>query len=66
MTEKMKAAVWYENKDVRVEERDVKPVGNNDVKVKVSWSGNCGTDLHEYESGPLLVQVDEPNPLTGE
>lgn len=26
MSEKMKAAVFYENKDVRIEERDVKPV----------------------------------------
>jgi (R,R)-butanediol dehydrogenase / meso-butanediol dehydrogenase / diacetyl reductase len=66
MAEKMKAAVWYGNKDVRVEERDVKPVKDNDVKIKVSFSGICGTDLHEYEIGPLLVQVNEPNSLTGE
>lgn len=26
MSAKMKAAVFYENKDVRIEERDVKPV----------------------------------------
>lgn len=62
----MKAAVWYGNKDVRIEDREVKQVKDNDVKVKVSWSGICGTDLHEYEIGPLLVQVDEANPLTGE
>lgn len=66
MAEKMKAAVFYGNKDVRIEERDVKPVGENDVKVKISWSGICGTDLHEYEIGPLLVQMDEPHPMTGE
>ena len=66
MAEKMKAAVLYGNKDVRVEERDVKAVGENDVKIKVSWTGICGTDLHEYEIGPLLVQVDQPHPLTGE
>ncbi|PAV31047.1 butanediol dehydrogenase [Virgibacillus profundi] len=62
----MKAAVWYGNKDVRVEDREIKSVKDNDVKVKVSWSGICGTDLHEYEIGPLLVQVDTPNKLTGE
>lgn len=60
------AAVFYGNKDVRIEERDVKPVKDNDVKVRVSWSGICGTDLHEYEIGPLLVQVDKPHPKTGE
>ncbi|WP_156290685.1 2,3-butanediol dehydrogenase [Oceanobacillus salinisoli] len=62
----MKAAVWYNQKDVRVEERDVKQVKDHDVKVKVSWSGICGTDLHEYEIGPLLLQTETPNALTGE
>ncbi|WP_163971190.1 2,3-butanediol dehydrogenase [Oceanobacillus halotolerans] len=62
----MKAAVWHGQKDVRVEDRDVKTVNENDVKVKVSWSGICGTDLHEYEIGPLLIQNETPNELTGE
>lgn len=29
---KMKAAVWYGQKDVRVEDREVKAVGDHDVK----------------------------------
>lgn len=62
----MKAAVWYKQKDVRVEEREVKPVNENDVKVRVAWTGICGTDLHEYEIGPLLLPVDEPHEVTGE
>lgn len=66
MSNTMKAAVWYNQKDVRVEERDIKEVKDNDVKVKVSWSGICGTDLHEYEIGPILIQTDNPNKLTGE
>ncbi|HIS18344.1 MAG TPA: alcohol dehydrogenase catalytic domain-containing protein, partial [Candidatus Coprovivens excrementavium] len=43
----MKAAVWYGQKDVRVEERKCKELQDNEVKVKVSWAGICGTDLHE-------------------
>lgn len=32
----------------------------------MAWSGICGTDLHEYEIGPILIPVDTPNPITGE
>ncbi|SUM04820.1 alcohol dehydrogenase, zinc-containing [Staphylococcus carnosus] len=35
----MKAAVWYGQKDVRVEERESKPLKDNEVRVKVSWTG---------------------------
>jgi (R,R)-butanediol dehydrogenase / meso-butanediol dehydrogenase / diacetyl reductase len=62
----MKAAVWYDQKDVRIEERAVKDVKDNDVKVKVAWSGICGTDLHEYEIGPILLPKETPNAYTGE
>ena len=33
----MKAAVWYGQKDVRVEDREPKQLKDNEVKVKVSW-----------------------------
>jgi (R,R)-butanediol dehydrogenase / meso-butanediol dehydrogenase / diacetyl reductase len=62
----MKAAVWYDQKDVRLEERAVKDVKDNDVKVKVAWSGICGTDLHEYAIGPILLPKETPNAYTGE
>ena len=52
----MKAAVWYGQKDVRVEDRKSKELQDNEVKVKVSWAGICGTDLHEYLEGPYLFQ----------
>ena len=38
----MKAAVWYGQKDVRVEDREPKELKDNEVKVKVSWAGICG------------------------
>ncbi|MEB5899271.1 alcohol dehydrogenase catalytic domain-containing protein, partial [Staphylococcus arlettae] len=51
----MKAAVWYGQKDVRVEDRKSKELQDNEVKVKVSWAGICGTDLHEYLEGPIFI-----------
>ncbi|MEB6195373.1 2,3-butanediol dehydrogenase [Mammaliicoccus sciuri] len=62
----MKAAVWYGQKDVRVEERTTKELQCNQVKVKVSWAGICGTDLHEYLEGPIFISTDKPDPFLGQ
>ncbi|MFU1769772.1 2,3-butanediol dehydrogenase [Mammaliicoccus sciuri] len=62
----MKAAVWYGQKDVRVEERTTKELQSNQVKVKVSWAGTCGTDLHEYLEGPIFISTDKPDPFLGQ
>jgi threonine dehydrogenase-like Zn-dependent dehydrogenase len=35
------------------------------VKTKVSRNGICGTDIHEYYDGPVLIPKTEPHPLTG-
>ena len=47
--------VW--SKDVRVEDREPKQLKDNEVKVKVSWAGICGTDLHEYLEGPVFIST---------
>lgn len=60
----MRAAVWYKANDIRVEEREVKEVLPNDVKVRVGWVGICGSDLHEYQEGPVLIPSNGPDPLT--
>lgn len=62
----MKAAVWYDKKDVRVEEREPKNLKDNEVKIKVSWAGICGTDLHEYLEGPVFISTNTPDPLLGQ
>lgn len=62
----MKAAVWYGVKDIRVEEKELRPLRDHEVTVRVAWAGICGSDLHEYEEGPVFVPVNEPNDLTGE
>ncbi|SLM97973.1 Threonine dehydrogenase and related Zn-dependent dehydrogenases [Brachybacterium faecium] len=62
----MKAAVWYGEKDLRIEDRDLKPMKADEVKVRVAWAGICGSDLHEYQEGPVFIPVDKEDELTGE
>jgi len=61
----MKAALWYGKKDIRVENVKEPKLSNGEVIVKVKCCGICGTDLHEYISGPHLIPVDRPHPVTG-
>ncbi len=42
---KMRAAVWYTNRDVRIEERPVPPIGPGEVLVQVEACGLCGSDV---------------------
>lgn len=44
----MKAAVYYTNKDVRVEERPKPEIKEGEILVKVIASGICGTDVMEW------------------
>lgn len=62
----MKAAIWYGLEDVRVVEAEEPVVGEGMVKIEVEWCGICGSDLHEYVSGPTTIPVFEPHPLTGQ
>lgn len=61
----MRAAVFHNAHDIRVEDVDVSKVSDNQVKVKVAWAGICGSDLHEYNAGPIFIPKDEESPLTG-
>jgi (R,R)-butanediol dehydrogenase / meso-butanediol dehydrogenase / diacetyl reductase len=62
----MRAAVWHNRRDVRIEEVQSPPrPPRGQVQVRVSWCGICGTDLHEYQGGPIYIPVDRPHPLTG-
>lgn len=62
----MKAAVWYDKEDIRVIEVEEPRVEKGKVKIAVEWCGICGSDLHEYASGPMTIPVKEPHPLTGQ
>ncbi|AWI04688.1 2,3-butanediol dehydrogenase [Clostridium drakei] len=61
----MKAALWYDKKDVRIEEIEEPKVVKGSVKIKVKWCGICGSDLHEYLGGPIFIPVGQPHPLSG-
>lgn len=61
----MRAAVYYGNSKLSVEDVPEPDVTDGHVKVKVSRNGICGTDLHEYYDGPIFIPESEPHPLTG-
>lgn len=44
----MKVAVYYNNNDIRLEERDVPQIQDGEILVKVTVSGICGTDIMEW------------------
>lgn len=44
----MKVAVYYNNKDVRIEERPIPAISDDELLVKVMASGICGTDVMEW------------------
>ena len=61
----MKALRFHGKGDLRIDE--VAPPTtptDDDVTVRVSYCGICGTDLHEYLAGPVFIPT-EPHPATG-
>lgn len=65
MTQTMKAAVFHGARDVRVEDVPIPSPGKGEILIKVSAVGICGTDAHEYESGPHMFPGEEVNPRSG-
>ncbi|MDO8383849.1 MAG: 2,3-butanediol dehydrogenase [Microbacterium sp.] len=51
----MKAAVWHAKEDIRIEEVPDPTPASGEVVIQVERTGICGTDLHEYTSGPLFA-----------
>jgi (R,R)-butanediol dehydrogenase/meso-butanediol dehydrogenase/diacetyl reductase len=62
----MKAALWYKANDIRVEDVAEPTPGPGQVKIKVKWTGICGSDLHEYVAGPIFIPVGSPHPVSHE
>jgi (R,R)-butanediol dehydrogenase/meso-butanediol dehydrogenase/diacetyl reductase len=61
----MRALRFHAAHDLRIEElAEPSPPRSDEVVIRVATCGICGTDLHEYTSGPLVTPV-EPHPLTG-
>ena len=54
----MRVAVYYNNKDVRIEERLIPKIGDGELLIKVMASGICGTDVMEWyriKKAPLVL-----------
>ncbi len=54
----MKVGMYYNNRDVRVEEMPVPQVGKKDILIKVKASGICGSDIMEWyriKRAPLVL-----------
>jgi (R,R)-butanediol dehydrogenase/meso-butanediol dehydrogenase/diacetyl reductase len=60
----MKAAVWHKKGDIRIEDVSEPQAGPGQVKLRIKTCGICGSDLHEYTSGPFMIPA-RPHPLTG-
>ncbi|CAG7845048.1 Sorbitol dehydrogenase [Pseudoclavibacter triregionum] len=63
----MRAARYYGNGDIRIDEIEEPKVGPGEVGIEVAWCGICGTDLHEYKDGPIFCPPQgHPHPISGE
>jgi L-iditol 2-dehydrogenase len=54
----MRVAMYYSNRDVRLEEMPVPKIGHGEVLMRVEASGICGTDLLEWyrrHKAPLVL-----------
>ncbi len=60
----MHALRWHARRDVRLDEVAEPRPGPGEVLVRVAACGICGSDLHEYEDGPVYIPT-APHPLTG-
>ncbi|GLB12173.1 hypothetical protein AtubIFM57258_009453 [Aspergillus tubingensis] len=60
----MKAARFHGRGDIRVEEIEEPTCGKGQVKMRPSFVGICGSDIHEYSGGPVLVP-EKPHAITG-
>src|SRR3954447_11247971 len=62
----MKAARFHGREDIRVEDMPEPHAGEGQVQIAVEWCGICGTDLHEFQDGPIFAPTPQnPHPLTG-
>lgn len=60
----MRAARYHGARDIRVENvAEPTQLGPHELLIRPRLCGICGTDLHEYLSGPIVTPV-EPHPLT--
>ncbi|RAL14947.1 2,3-butanediol dehydrogenase [Aspergillus homomorphus CBS 101889] len=60
----MRAVRFYAAGDIRVDQIEEPSCGEGQVKIRPAFVGICGSDLHEYTCGPILVPWT-PHAITG-
>ncbi|MFV0452356.1 MAG: zinc-binding dehydrogenase [Propioniciclava sp.] len=60
----MKAARFYGDHDIRIEEVPVPQPRAGEALIRVLRSGICGTDASEWKSGPRMFPVAHAHPVT--
>lgn len=61
----MRAAVFHGDHDIRIEDVAAPAgPGEGEVLLRPYWCGICGTDLHEYAMGPIVIPA-HPHRLNG-
>ncbi|MFC2070473.1 zinc-dependent dehydrogenase [Chloroflexota bacterium] len=58
ISRKMRVAMWYNNRDVRLEEMPIPETGPGELLVKVEACGLCGSDVMEWyrlDRAPLVL-----------
>jgi (R,R)-butanediol dehydrogenase/meso-butanediol dehydrogenase/diacetyl reductase len=62
----MKAAVYHGPLDVRIEEvPEPGPPGPDEVLVAPLMGSLCGTDVTEFVTGPKMIPLHHPHPVSG-
>jgi (R,R)-butanediol dehydrogenase/meso-butanediol dehydrogenase/diacetyl reductase len=61
----MLALRYHGNQDIRLDDIPEPQPGPGEVKVRITHTGICATDIEEWQFGPLWVQHGGPNKLTG-
>jgi (R,R)-butanediol dehydrogenase / meso-butanediol dehydrogenase / diacetyl reductase len=61
----MRAVRWHARHDIRLDDVPDPPApGPAEIRIRVAWCGLCGSDVHEYRSGPFQIPL-RPHPVTG-
>lgn len=55
----MKAVRYYGIRDVRCEQIEKPVYGEDEVLIKISYAGICGSDLHIYNQGMFIQNIPE-------
>jgi (R,R)-butanediol dehydrogenase / meso-butanediol dehydrogenase / diacetyl reductase len=61
----MQAIVYHDNKDIRLEDIPEPSPGPGEVKLRITNTSICATDIEEWQFGPLWVQHGSANAITG-